>query len=256
MWPHPDSIELNITTLFPEIFDKHDFLYFQLPGNRMSDFFASTNYLDASRKSKDVGKVFSAVQRAMQRDKYLSLQNFLKGKKNLEKLARAATATDVDIALDALFEVYEQKYGMARHIRTFYQRYIDEDGRQKLSRGMPRPASYKRGQYNDADGEVRVRIDFLVEHLRNPDTHAATYKPLPLDPVTAPLSIEWGAGNPRPIWIIYLTFDDFYELTRRAMARLWLQEYEDYWAKGGEQTIKKLIAEVKAKCDELNSKNS
>lgn len=70
----------------------------------------------------------------------------------------------------------------------------------------------------------------------------------------APLHHELRKGDPSSTWLIYLTFDDLYKVTRRAMAQLWLQEYEDYWNNGGKEIIKKVVAEVQARCDELNAK--
>lgn len=52
--------------------------------------------------------------------------------------------------------------------------------------------------------------------------------------------------------MIYLTFEDLYEVTRRAMAKLWLQEYEAYWSSGGKEVIERVVAEMRAQCDGLN----
>ena len=36
------------------------------------------------------------------------------------------------------------------------------------------------------------------------------------------------------------------------MAQLWVQEYESYWSNGGKEIIETVVAEVQARCDELN----
>src|SRR5438876_684072 len=178
MWVHPDATERNITAQFPEIFDKHEFLYFSLPDGRMSNFFDSTQFLDASRKTKDLGKLFSAVQCAVQQGKYKSLQDFLKSNDAKTRLAAASTTDTVAIVLDELIEEYNDKYGMGRQVRGFYQDHLDDDGRSVLLNKIPRPASFKPTQHQDRNGQVRVRVDFLLG-LRDELSHAAKYLPLP-----------------------------------------------------------------------------
>jgi hypothetical protein len=252
MWAHPDATERNITVQFPELFDKHDFLYFSLPDSRMSNFFDSAQFLDASRKTKDLGKLFSAVQRAMQQGEYKGLQAFLKGRDAKTKLAAANTPDAVGKVLDELVEEYNDKYGMGRQVRGFYQEYLDDDGSRLLRTKIPRPASFKPGQYEDEKGRIRVRVDFLLG-LRDELSHAATYLPLP-EADRVPLHYELRKGDPSSAWLIFLTFDDLYEITRRSMAHLWLQEYETYWDNGGKEVIERVVAEVQAQCDELNKK--
>lgn len=253
MWVHPDATERDITAQFPELFDKHDFLYFSLPDGRMSNFFDSTQFLDASRKTKDLGKLFSAVQCAVQHGKYKSLQDFLKGNDAKTRLAAASTTDTVATVLDKLIEEYNDKYGMGRQVRGFYQDYLDDDGRTVLLTKIPRPASFKPTQHQDQNGQVRVRVDFLLG-LRDELSHAAKYLPLP-DASHVPLHHELRHGDPSSTWLIYLTFDDLYEITRMAMAQLWLTEYETYWSNGGKEIIEKVVAEVQVRCDELNAKS-
>lgn len=250
MWVHPDATERNITAQFPEIFDKYDFLYFSLPDGRMSNFFDCTQFLDASRKTKDLGKLFSAVQRAIQQGEYKSLQTFLKGSGAKAKLAAAATPDAVATVLDELIEEYNDKYGMGRQVRGFYQKYLDDESYKVLGNKLPRPASFKPGQYQDRNGQIRVRVDFLLR-LRDELSHAATYLPLP-EANRVPLHYELRKGDPSSTWLIFLTFDELYEITRKAMAQLWLNEYEDFWNSGGEEIIKKVVTDVQAQCDELN----
>lgn len=252
MWPHPDRKDIDITAQFPELFQKHDLKYFDLPNGRMTDYLYASNYLDASRKAKDVGKIFSAVQRAMKQGEHKSLETYLKGSENAQKLANANNVSGVRKVLDEITEAYNDKYGMMRQIRGFYTQYLDDEGKKTLLGKIPRPASYRPGQYYDSDGSIRVRVDFLIEELRNPDAHAATYRPLPTQE-NAPLYIEREKGNPRSAWHLWLTFEEFYELTRRAMAQLWLEEYETYWNSGGKEIIERVVAEVQAQCDELNA---
>jgi hypothetical protein len=142
---------------------------------------------------------------------------------------------------------------MGRQVRGFYQEYLDDNGRTALLTKIPRPASFKPTQHQDQSGQVRVRIDFLLG-LRDELSHAATYLPLP-EADRAPLHHELRRGDPSSTWLISLTFDDLYEITRKAMAQLWLKEYETYWSNGGKEVIEKVVAEVQARCDELNKQN-
>lgn len=250
MWTHPDAVERNITVQFPEIFEKHDFLYFSLPGNRMSDFFESAQFLDASRPTKDIGKVFSAVQRAVQEGAYKNPQDFLNSKDARTRLAGATKPETVGDTLRQLFDEYNDKYGMGRQVQGFYKENLDEAEKKVFLGKLCCPAYHRAETRRDLDGKLRVRIDFLLR-WRNDLSHAAIYRPLP-DANRVPLQHETRSGDPRSIWMIYLTFEDLYELTRKAMARLWLREYETYWANGGKEVIERVVAEVKAQCDELN----
>lgn len=219
----------------------------------MSDFFESTQFLDASRRTKDISKIFSAVQRAVQQGDYKSFQDFLKGKDAKARLVDASTPDAVAKTLDELTEEYNDKYGMGRQVRGFYKDYLDDAGRKVLLGKLPRPASFKPNQHQDKDGQLRVRVDFLLGQ-RDDYSHAATYVPLP-DASRIPLHYELTKGDPSSTWLIYLTFDDLYEITRKAMAQLWLKEYEAYWDNGGKEIIEKVVAEVQAQCDELNKKS-
>jgi hypothetical protein len=116
---------------------------------------------------------------------------------------------------------------------------------------IPRPASFRPDRYQDSDGQLRVRVDFLLGR-RDEYSHAATYLPLP-DAKQVPLHYELRKGDPSSTWLIFLTFDDLYEITRKAMSQLWLEEYEIYWNSGGKAIIEKVVTEVKARCDELNN---
>lgn len=254
MWLHPDTQEKSIVEHFPEIFEKHDFLYFSLPGDRMSNFFASANFLDGSRRGKNMADLFSAVQSACTKQEYKSYQSYIKGKSQLEKLAAATTPDEVKVLLDTLDDEYNDAYGMARQIRTFYQTYLDANGKSTLLNKIPRPGGYKPTQYQDDDGQIRVRVDLLLD-LRDRRSHAASYIPLPT-PEQVPYWFERETGNPRSVWLISLTFDELYEITRKALAQLWLQEYEAYWNNGGKQVIEKLVAEVQAQCNALNAKKT
>ncbi|MGW1715607.1 hypothetical protein [Streptomyces sp. NPDC002156] len=249
MWTHPDVTGQNITAQFPEVFDKHDFLYFSLPSGRMANFFKSSQYLDASRRTRDIGKIFSAVQCAMQTDKHKSLEQFLKGKGAKEQLANALTSEDVGILLDELFNEYNDKYGMGRQIRAFYRENLDEDGRRTLLGKIPLPSHLWQ---SDANRRLDARVNFLLE-MRNDDSHAATYQPL-ADERHMPRHCERGKGNPPTTWPVYLTFEDLHEITRRALAHLWLKEYETYWHGGGKEIIEESVARVQKQCDELNSR--
>jgi hypothetical protein len=119
-----------------------------------------------------------------------------------------------------------------------------------LGNKLSRPASFKPGQHQDRDGQIRVRVDFLLG-LRDELSHAATYLPLP-EADRVPLHYELHKGDPSSTWLIFLTFDELYEITRKAMVQLWLQEYETYWKDGGKEVIERVVAGVQAQCDELN----
>ncbi len=250
MWVHPDVAERNITAQFPEIFDKHDLLYFDLPGGRRSNFNDSAQFLDASRKTKDLNKLFSAVQRAMQQGEYKSLESYLKSSNAKAKLAAANTPDAINTVLNELVEEYNSKYGMGRQVRGFYQQYLDGEGSRTLRSKLPRPSRFKPNQCTDEAGQIRVRVDFLLG-LRDELSHAAQYLPLP-EANQVPLHYELIKGDPLSTWLIFITFDELYEITRRAMAKLWLIEYETYWNNGGEQIIKSVVAEVQARSAELN----
>jgi hypothetical protein len=256
MWNHPDATEKNIIDQFPEIFGKHDLLYFNLPGDRMSDFFVSANRLDASRKTKDLSDLFSAVQRMSKKAEYKDPFRFLMGDEQTAKLAAATSPEEVHTILTELADDYHDKYGMRRQVNGFYRDHLDETGRRTLLTKLPRPGSHKPGKHQDKDGELRVRVDFLLS-LRDQHSHDGSYLPLP-DANQIPLWHETVRGDPSSVWLISLTFEELYEITRKAATHLWNEEYEHYWADGGKELTERMVAEVQARCDELNraAKNS
>lgn len=252
MWVHPDASEKNITTQFPEIFDKHDILYFGLPGRRMYDFYQSAEYLDASRAAKDIGKIFSAVQRASAGGRHVLLESYLRRTQALNDLAEAGTPDEVKKVISLLIVEYHARYGMRSQIHNFYVRHLDESGKQLLRTKLARPAAHRPRQSESEEGQLKVRIDFLLDR-RNGDTHAATYFPLPVKE-QIPLMYESKLGDRSSVWGISLTFDDLYEITRKAMVHLWLGEYEEYWKNGGKESIENSVARVLKDCEELNSR--
>ena len=86
----------------------------------------------------------------------------------------------------------------------------------------------------DEDSQVRSRIDLLLE-FRHGQAHSAKYT-----------AFSDGAQRKQhekdgKTWFMTLSFQEFYEMTRRALARFWTEEYEKYLNSGGRETIEELI---------------
>lgn len=239
----------NIAKIFPEIFDKCEMIRFQLP-NGNSDFFASALYLHAAQVDESLYMVFSAVQRLYGEEHYDAFQ-YLRKDENRKQLL-GLNDDELASKLKELSDSYYDKYGMRKQVVGFYTEFLDKASKQLINSNLYRPANYKAKAAGDTDAELKVRLGLLL-HLRDRAGHSAVF--IPLSNAAAKddfMRIEAYDGDKSIEWFSKLTFKDFYEVTRQAMARFWIKKYEDYLANGGSEIIDKLVAEVRKQSDELN----
>lgn len=246
--PHANGA--NVIKIFPEIFEKHELIRFQLPGGRMSDFWASSIYFYSAKEDQDLYKVFSSVQRLYGAEHFDPFE-YLQQKTNRKKLLGVEDDTLLKETLQQLAEAYNSRYGMRKQIFEFYTEFLDKEGKQLINGRLYRPASYKAKAAIDADSQLKLRLELLL-HLRDRAGHGAAFIPLASNNEDQFMQIEMHLNGKSIEWFSKLTFADFYEATRRAMARFWLKEYGEYLENGGKEIIDKVIADVMKQSEELN----
>lgn len=250
MYIHPDSVQHNYVKQFPEIFRKYKPVRFLLPATRMSDFFDSSSFFFGSQRTRNISMVFSAVQR-LYGDKHVPFIEFLKDSENkrYQKLLSAKSDSNLMSRLDELWEEYNDTYGMRKTIHKFYSRWLANKEKKVITSKMALQASYKPTRRKSLDDSLKLRLDILID-WRNKLDHAA--KHTPFSDSQRHFHYEIKQGNKAYKLLSKLTFKEFYELTRQAIARYWLKEYKDYLSKGGTKTIDKLVNEITKQCEELN----
>jgi hypothetical protein len=251
MWLHPDSIGANMVTIFPEIFDSYEFMHFCLALNsesqqRTDDYFASTDFLFGSQARKDLSKLFSAIQR-LYGDEHKDFQAYVSEHAN--QLINLPDTKTVKTALKQLHDVYNGQYGMARQVKDFYTKYLSDDDKQLLLGKFPLLSTYKPNVSRDVDAQLGLRLDILLR-IRHRYNHAATY--VPLSNGDQPMYMRIEHNGKLLEWPITLTFENFYEVTRKAMAQYWLAEYRECLKNGGKQKIDKRVREIKQENKKLN----
>lgn len=253
MFNHPNSEGHNPAQHYPEIFEKYEFIRFHLPhdrGDRMMDFFASSSFLYGSQVNQDVNMIFSAIQR-LYPEKFEDFQSYLKKKAISQQLVLIPDAKEVQRKIIAICEDYNQRFGMRKQILAFYQDYVSEEDKAFINRKVWKPASYKPNRGLTRDDGFGFIIDLLLT-LRNSLDHDATYIPFynPAYPYQNRIKMQ---DDGKVIeFTSELTFQDFYEVTRKATAKFWLEEYETFLKNGGKEIIDAMVEEQEQQLKKIN----
>jgi len=250
MWVHPNSKGHNFVSQFPEIFKKYEPIRFQLPMERLSDFFDSSSFLFGSRSTQDINMIFSAVQRVYG-GKHEDFQSYIQKPEVCEQLLDVNEPEEMKRRINDVNQEYNSQFGMNRKIKEFYRKYSNEQEKQTINSKLYKPASYKPNRGHTIEDGFEISIDLLL-YKRNKLDHSAEYIPFHNKNSHDFTRIKIKVGNKEIEWLSKLTFDDFFEFTRKAMARFWLEEYEAYLENGGKVIIDKLVDDVTRQCEELN----
>lgn len=250
MFIHPDSFDHNYVQQYPEIFDKYEPIYFQLPGERMTDFFDSSSFLYGSQKDQDVNMIFSAIQR-LSPEKFEDFQSYLHKDTIYPQLLNISDQQQMKQKINEICESYNKQFGMRRKIIDFYQKYVSAEEKGNINSKFSVPVSYKPNREHTREGGFAFVIGFLIDQ-RNALDHAAIYTPFHDGKQKFSHRIKVQGGEHEKYVTSNLTFQDFYEVTRRATARFWLEEYELYLQNGGKEIIKALVEEVTEQCRRIN----
>lgn len=230
MYIHPHSLGHNAVDMFPEIFtdNRVDFAHFCVALNiyklgRTDDYFSSGSFLFGSKETKDINMLFSAVQRCYGSE-YTDFQAYISSKPVRDKLLGITDSKVMDQTLQAIRDEYNAKHGMNRQIHDFYIKYLSDDAKKILNGSIAVPAYYYANFADDQDTGIKQRIDFLLK-FRNKYDHSAQYHQL------SPTGEQYEhvrvmKGKKEYTFLVKLTFDELYEITRQAMASYWLKEYE------------------------------
>lgn len=255
MYIHPNSIGHNAVDMFPEIFTKSkvDFAHFCVALNiykngRTNDYFSSGSFLFASKATKDINMLFSAVQRCYGGE-YIDFQAHISSKHIRNKLLGITEPKLMGKALEAISDDYNAKYGMNRQIRNFYIKYLNDESEKALNGSIAVPAHYYVNFADDQDIAVRHRIDFLLK-FRNSYDHFAQYHQL--SPTGEQYEHVQVVKGKKYIFLVKLTFDQLYEITRQAMASYWLEEYGYSIADGRKAFVDSTVKKFKDENKRLN----
>ncbi len=216
----------------------------------MSDFYTSSLYFFSAKQDQDLYKVFSSVQR-LYGEEHFDPFSYLKQTSTLNQIVNIASKKAMKSKLDELADSYHEKYGTRKQIFTFYTKFLNDSEKKIINSRLYRPSNYKPDSSSTIDTQLKVRLELML-HLRDKAGHSAAFIPLSFGGSFHQIELK---DNQRTVtWLSKLTFDDFYEITRKAMARFWLKEYEEYLRSGGGKIIDKVIDEVKKQSNDLNKK--
>lgn len=247
MYIHPDSTEHNFVSQFPEIFEKYEPIKFQFKKpDRFNDFLHSSSFLFGSRSNQDISMVFSAVQRSYPLD-YVNFESYIQQKDVRPRLLRIWRDSTLRKKLGQIIDEYYEKFGMARSITSFYLIFLEASDRELLKSRIFLPPQLVKGNPQDDNDQIKSRLSLLLD-FRNGFVHTATYTPFSDGNRLVPHQ----KGN--QTWFMKLSFDEFYEMTRKALAKFWLQEYENYLKNGGSAEIEKRVKPLLSELEELNKK--
>jgi hypothetical protein len=253
MYIHPNSIGYNAVDIFPEIFtdNKVDFSHFCVAldiykSGRANDYFSSGSFLFGSKATKDINMLFSAVQRCYG-GKYTDFQGHIRSKRIRDKLLGITDSKIMVRVLKEISDEYNAKYGMSRQIHDFYLKHLNDESKKSLNASIVVPAYYYAEFANDQDTAVKQRLSFLLK-FRNSYDHSAQYHQL--SPTGEQYEyVQVVKGTKEYTFLVKLTFDELYEITRRAMSKYWLEEYGISIADGKkvfvDSTVKKFRDENK-----------
>jgi hypothetical protein len=250
MFIHPASEGHNPVQQYPEIFEKYEFLRFHFPGDRMMDFFDSSSFLYGSQLNQDLNMLFSAIQR-LYPEKFEDFQSYLKKKAIYQQLILIPDAKGAKEKINAICEEYNSRFGMRKRIQDFFLKYVSDEDKAKINSKVFKPASYKPKRGLTRDDGFGFVIDILLTQ-RNSLDHEAIYIPFynPEYPYQDRIKIKEGTNVIE--FTSKLTFQDFYEATRKATAKFWLEEYETYLENGGKETIDTLVEEIEQQLKSMN----
>lgn len=257
MYIHPNSVGFNGYESMPELFQDHgiDFMHFCTAlgfqnSYRPSDYFLSGGIMFASLGTKDMNLLFSGVQR-LNGYEHKDFQDYLKSKAVRKELLNIPLDADLSIKLDELTTKYNTEYSMSRQINNFYRDYLNDEDKQLLLGKISIPASYYANFSSDTNANIKYRIDFLLK-IRNGLDHAATYHPLSFGG-GQPEHIRFMKGSKEFTFLVWLTFEELYEITRKATANYWLEQYHESLEGGMKAKIDLTIAQSKAETTRLNN---
>lgn len=250
MYPHPDSAGHNPVQHYPEIFEKYEFIRFHLSGDRLTDFFESSNFLYGSQAKQDLNMLFSAIQR-LSPEKFEDFQSYLKKKTVYQQLVGLKDASEAQEKIKTICDGYNTRFGMRKRIIEFYQKYVSDEDKALINSKIFKPASYKPNLPQTREDGFAFVIDLLIK-LRNELDHQARYAPFHDGKRPFSHQIKIKEGNKVVEITSNLTFQEFYEVTRKATAKFWLEEYEQYLSNGGKELIDKMVEEVTEQCRKLN----
>jgi len=253
MFSHPNSVGHDFVKQFPEIFKKYKPLYFMLPGQQMADFLNSSSFLFASKGAKDINLVFSAIQRAYG-DSHKSFIDYLKERssKRYQKLLCVRKKHLFFKNLDELWSAYNDQYGMRKTIYKFYSKNLTNKDKRVITSKMALQSSYKKKSRYNLDDRLKIRLEILVG-WRDKLDHKAEY--IPFSNGRRHFEYEINLNNKSYTLLSKLTFQEFYELTRKAMARFWKSKYKSYLRSGGKEKIEQLVDEILRQTKELNKRS-
>jgi hypothetical protein len=247
MWTHPQSIGLNHKDLFPELFDSYDWSQFlaslSIEGSA-NDYLTSADFLYGSKPNSDLSVLFSAVQRLYGED-HVTFGQFLKQDSHLEEIVGISSKSSLKTKLSSLEDEYNNRHGMGRLIKSFYREYLSDEDKEQLRGKFPLPANYKISKAGDVDAQIDLRLDELLA-MRGKYSHSATFGALSKGEYPEFIEV---AGKTVPIT---LTFDDFYEMTRKAMVKFWSEKYEECSKNSCEEKSSQLLEEIGQQVDAFN----
>jgi len=243
--------------MFPEIFtdSKVDFAHFCVAldiykSGRTNDYFSSGSFLFGSKETKDINMLFSAVQRCYGGD-YIDFQAHISSKPIRSRLLGITDSKVMSQTLKDICDEYNAKYGMNRQIHDFYIKYLSDDSKAILNGSIAVPAHYYANFADDSDTSVKQRLDFLLK-FRNKYDHSAQYHQL--SPTGERYEhVQVIKGKEEYTFLVKLTFDELYEITRQAMASYWLNEYEASIADDRKAFVDRTVKKFKDENRRLNA---
>ena len=231
MYIHPNSLDHNSYQFFPEIFESAGIDYrlfltalgFREP-MKPNDFFSASEFLAGSLKTYDINMLFSAVQR-LYGYKHVDFSAYIKKRSVRPELLNIQDSAVLLAKIEQLEEAYNDKYGMARLLLKFYDTLLEEADKVTIISKIAIPSDYYVTFATDTTVALKQRLDFLIK-IRNGIDHAAVYHPLAMRP-PEPEYIHVMKGGKEYTFLLFLTFQELYDITKKAMAAYWIAEFSD-----------------------------
>jgi hypothetical protein len=244
---HPNSLDHNSFTFFPEIFEEAN-IDFQLfltalgyrEAMKPNDYFSASEFLAGSLKTRDINMLFSAVQRLYGYE-HKDFPAYLKKKFIRRELLNIKDDDALLAKIERLEKEYNNQYSMSQLLLKFYDTWLDDAGKKALLTKIPLPASLYTTPTSNATTALKRRLDFLIK-IRNGIDHAAVYHPLAVHP-PEPEYIYVMKDGKEHIFLLFLTFQELYDITKKAMAAYWIAEFKDTYQGNKKTKIDAIIAE-------------